>query len=403
MKKNKKKHTADEASVEPADVVSGGEEIVASDEASVAEETAADDISVAVESDSVASEEIEEDVLEEAEETEEMQAEPGEMRVSPRVSPAPFVRTSERIRSLMMDVVIALLPAFLWGVYTFGTRVLTVTVVSVASCVLLEAIIQLIRRRPVRIFDLSAVVTGLLLSMGFSSAVPIWMPVVGAFISIVVIKELFGGLGRNLINPALAARVVLLMWPDALHTFTAPGERLSGVGLPQVESVTTPLEALHNGVFPGVTLADLILGRTAGCIGEIFPVLLLAGGVYLIVRRVISWQIPVAYIGTVACLTFMFPQIEGANLNYMLCQLFSGGLILGAVFMATDPVTSPTTPVGQLIYGAGCGALTVLFRYFGFFAEGMPFAILVMNLLTVVIDRLVIPTPFGGKIAHEKP
>lgn len=321
---------------------------------------------------------------------------------SPRIFSAPFVRTSERVRSLMMDVVIALIPALLWGVYTFGTRVLTVAVVSVASCVLFEAILQLIRRRPVTIFDLSAVVTGLLLTMGFSSAVPIWMPVVGAFISIVVIKGLFGGLGRNLINPALAARVVLLMWPGALHTFTAPGERLTGIGLPQVESVTTPLDALHNGVFPSVTLSDLILGRTAGCIGEIFPILLLAGGVYLMARRIISWRIPVSYIGTVACLAFMFPQIAGANLNYMLCQLFSGGLILGAVFMATDPVTSPITPAGQLIYGVGCGALTILFRYFGFFAEGMPFAILVMNLLTVVIDRLVIPTPFGGKIAHER-
>ncbi|MBQ1976753.1 MAG: RnfABCDGE type electron transport complex subunit D, partial [Clostridia bacterium] len=290
----------------------------------------------------------------------------------------------------------------LWGVYTFGTRVLTVAVVSVASCVLFEAILQLIRRRPVTIFDLSAVVTGLLLTMGFSSAVPIWMPVVGAFISIVVIKGLFGGLGRNLINPALAARVVLLMWPNALHTFTAPGERLTGIGLPQVESVTTPLDALHNDVFPGVTLSDLILGRTAGCIGEIFPVLLLAGGVYLVVRRVISWRIPVSYIGTVACLAFMFPQIEGANLNYMLCQLFSGGLLLGAIFMATDPVTSPTTPAGHWLYGVGCGVLTILFRYFGFFAEGMPFAILLMNLPTVVIDRCVIPTPFGGKITHER-
>jgi electron transport complex protein RnfD len=261
---------------------------------------------------------------------------------------------------------------------------------------------QLITRRPVKIFDLSAVITGLLLTMGFSSAVPIWMPIVGAFISIVLVKGLFGGLGRNLINPALAARVVLLLWPSQLHIFTAPGERLSGIGLTEVASVTTPLEALHSGAFPRVMLSDLILGKTAGCIGEIFPVLLLAGGVYLVVRRVISWRIPVSYIVTVACLAFLFPQIEGANLNYMLCQLFSGGLLLGAIFMATDPVTSPTTPAGHWIYGVGCGVLTILFRYFGFFAEGMPFAILLMNLLTVVIDRFAIPTPFGGKITHER-
>lgn len=413
MKKNKKKRAAtvtDAPVVAPAGEETATEEAVA-EEADIAQETVettSEEISEIEEAPSEETEApekapIESQEAEESEKTEEIRQDRESTHLSPRICPAPFVRTSERIHSLMMDVIIALLPAFLWGVYTFGTRVLTVAVVSVASCMLFEAILQLIRRRPVRIFDLSAVVTGLLLTMGFSSAVPIWMPVVGAFVSIVVVKELFGGLGRNLINPALAARVVLLMWPGALHTFTAPGERLTGVGLPQVESVTTPLDALHNGVFPGVTLSDLILGRTAGCIGEIFPVLLLAGGVYLIVRRVISWQIPVAYIGTVACLAFMFPQIEGANLNYMLCQLFSGGLILGAVFMATDPVTSPTTSAGKLIYGVGCGALTIVFRYFGFFAEGMPFAILVMNLLTVVIDRLVIPTPFGGRTAHEKP
>lgn len=399
MKKNKKKKEAvaaeptpteetavqmDEVSSEPSDLP---EENIVEETADSAEETPA-----LPETETVVPDPVEES------ETESV-TEPAKKL---RAFPAPFIRTSERVHSLMMDVIIALLPAFLWGVYTFGTRVLTVAVVSVASCVLFEAILQLIRRRPVTIFDLSAVVTGLLLTMGFSSAVPIWMPVAGAFISIVVIKGLFGGLGRNLINPALAARVVLLMWPNALHTFTAPGERLTGIGLPQVESVTTPLDALHNGVFPGVTLSDLILGRTAGCIGEIFPVLLLAGGVYLVVRRVISWRIPVSYIGTVACLAFMFPQIEGANLNYMLCQLFSGGLLLGAIFMATDPVTSPTTPAGHWLYGVGCGVLTILFRYFGFFAEGMPFAILLMNLLTVVIDRFVIPTPFGGKITHER-
>lgn len=403
MKKNKKKKETvaaeptpseeaavqlDEVSSEPSDLP---EENIAEETADSAEETPA-----LPESETVVPDSVEET------ETEPVTEPVIEPMKKLRAFPAPFIRTSERVHSLMMDVIIALLPAFLWGVYTFGTRVLTVAVVSVASCVLFEAILQLIRRRPVTIFDLSAVVTGLLLTMGFSSAVPIWMPVVGAFISIVVIKGLFGGLGRNLINPALAARVVLLMWPNALHTFTAPGERLTGIGLPQVESVTTPLDALHNGVFPGVTLSDLILGRTAGCIGEIFPVLLLAGGVYLVVRRVISWRIPVSYIVTVACLAFLFPQIEGANLNYMLCQLFSGGLLLGAIFMATDPVTSPTTPAGHWLYGVGCGVLTILFRYFGFFAEGMPFAILLMNLLTVVIDRCVIPTPFGGKITHER-
>ena len=400
MKKNKKKKDTAVVDPAPAEEVATQTDEVSSEAPALTEENIIEESTAPAEEVSALTEET---AIPDAVDEPDAEAEPvTEPAKKLRAFPAPFIRTSERVHSLMMDVIIALLPAFLWGVYTFGTRVLTVAVVSVASCVLFEAILQLICRRPVTIFDLSAVVTGLLLTMGFSSAVPIWMPVVGAFISIVVIKGLFGGLGRNLINPALAARVVLLMWPNALHTFTAPGERLTGIGLPQVESVTTPLDALHNGVFPGVTLSDLILGRTAGCIGEIFPVLLLAGGVYLVVRRVISWRIPVSYIVTVACLAFLFPQIEGANLNYMLCQLFSGGLLLGAIFMATDPVTSPTTPAGHWIYGVGCGVLTILFRYFGFFAEGMPFAILLMNLLTVVIDRLAIPTPFGGKITHER-
>ena len=408
MKKNKKNTPVTE---ETTDVVEVSEDVPASAEIREGENeitesgVVTDEVPEPIETDTeTGAAEVLDDapaLWEEHEEDEgEAEAAPTLSRV--RLSPAPFVRTSDKTRSLMLDVIIALLPAYLWGIYTFGTRVLTVGVVAIASCVLFEALMQLILHRPIKIGDLSAVVTGLLLTMGFSSAVPIWMPIVGAFVSIVIMKGLFGGIGRNLVNPALAARVLLLMWPSQLHIFTAPGERLSGIGLTHVESVTTPLDALHAGAFPNVMLFDLILGRTAGCIGEIFPVLLLAGGIYLIVRRVISWRIPVAYIGTVACLTFFFPQIEGSNLNFMLCELFSGGLLLGAFFMATDPVTSPTTPYGHLIYGVGCGVLTVLFRYFGYFAEGMPFAILIMNLLVWIIDRYVVPTPFGGRVAHEK-
>lgn len=408
MKKNKKKTPVTE---ETTDVVEVSEDVPASAEIREGENeitesgVVTDEVPEPIETDT---ETGAAEVLDDAPALwEEHEEDDGEAEAAPtlsrvRLSPAPFVRTSDKTRSLMLDVIIALLPAYLWGIYTFGTRVLTVGVVAIASCVLFEALMQLILHRPIKIGDLSAVVTGLLLTMGFSSAVPIWMPIVGAFVSIVIMKGLFGGIGRNLVNPALAARVLLLMWPSQLHIFTAPGERLSGIGLTHVESVTTPLDALHAGAFPNVMLFDLILGRTAGCIGEIFPVLLLAGGIYLIVRRVISWRIPVAYIGTVACLTFFFPQIEGSNLNFMLCELFSGGLLLGAFFMATDPVTSPTTPYGHLIYGAGCGVLTVLFRYFGYFAEGMPFAILIMNLLVWIIDRYVVPSPFGGRVAHEK-
>jgi len=325
-----------------------------------------------------------------------------EMPMNLIISPAPHVRTSDTTSTIMLDVIIALLPAFLWGVYSFGTRALAIGVVSVASCMLFEALFQLLRRRPVTIFDGSAAVTGLLLCMNLSSAVPIWMPIVGAFFAIVVVKQLFGGIGKNVVNPALAARVFLFAWPSEMGTFAAAGTKLSGIGGADVVASATPLASLKAGVFPDVKLSDMILGRTAGCIGEVSAVLLIAGGVYLLFRRVITWHIPVAYIGTVALLTFVFPQIPANHLNFMLSEIFSGGLMLGAIFMATDYATSPVTPSGRLIFGAGCGLITVFIRYFGGYAEGVSFAVLIMNLLVWYIDRFTMPVRFGGKRFEKK-
>ncbi len=318
------------------------------------------------------------------------------------ISPAPHIRTADTTRSLMIDVVIALLPAYLWGVYVFGLRALTLGIVSVASCVLFEALFQLILRRPVTIGDGSAVVTGLLLAMNLPSTVPIWLPIVGAFFAIVVVKQLFGGIGKNIMNPAMAARVFLFSWPEEMGTFAEYGLRLSGVGTADITAGATPLVSLKAGVFPDVTLADMILGKTGGCIGEVASLLLIAGGAYLIIRGVITWHIPVAFVGTVALVTLLFPRTDGSNVNFMLSEVFSGGLLLGAIFMATDYVTAPVTPYGRLLYGVGCGLITVFIRYFGGYVEGVSFGILIMNLLVWYIDRFTMPVRFGGKQVEKK-
>jgi len=327
---------------------------------------------------------------------------PVTMPERPIISPAPHMRTTDTTRAVMIDVVIALLPAFLWGVYVFGMRALIIGVVSVAASVLFEALIQLILRRPVTIVDFSAVVTGLLLAMNLSSAVPIWIPIVGAFFAIVVVKQMFGGIGKNIVNPALAARVFLFAWPSEMGIFTAPGVRLSTFASGDIAASATPLASLKEGVLPDVSLADLILGKVGGCIGEVSSALLIIGGIYLLIRRVITWHIPVAYLGTVAAITFLFPRTDAGNLSFMLSQLFSGGLILGAIFMATDYATSPVTRKGRVIFGIGCGLITVFIRYFGGYVEGVSFSILIMNLLVWYIDRYTMPVRFGGKSDGRK-
>ncbi|MBQ9117155.1 MAG: RnfABCDGE type electron transport complex subunit D [Clostridia bacterium] len=306
------------------------------------------------------------------------------------LSSSPHVKHKNNTRSIMLDVIIAMLPALVWSVVTFGWRPLMLTFVSVLSCISFEYGFQRLTNRPTTVNDLSAVVTGMLLAFNVPSHAAWWLMPIGAFFAIVIVKQLFGGIGKNVVNPAIAARIFLFVsWPAQLTGFNQP--------FTDAVSSATPLSFLKTGVIPeGYSILDMFLGLCPGCLGEVSSLLLLVGGIYLLVRRVITWHIPVAYLGTVAALAFIFPQ-AGGGLEYMAYTLFSGGLMLGAFFMATDYTTSPVTYKGRLLYGFGCGVLTVMIRYFGAYPEGVSFSIMIMNLLVWYIDRLTIPVKFGGK------
>ena len=315
------------------------------------------------------------------------------------VTPSPHIRTEDTSRSIMIDVCIALMPALVWGIYVFGWRSLTLTLISVIFAVGSEFLYEKLMKKPITVMDFSAVVTGLLLALNLPVSAPLWMPAIGSVFAIIVVKQLFGGLGKNFVNPALAARVFLFAWPAHMSDFTAPGQWLSpfaiSVNTVDAAAGATPLALLKNGTLPGASLFDMIIGYEAGCIGEVSALLLAAGGIYLICRRVIGWKIPVCYIGTVLILTFIFKQ-NSLPFDFALSEVFSGGLFLGAIFMATDYATSPVTETGRVIYGIGCGLLTVFIRYFGGYPEGVSFSILIMNLLVWYIDRYTKPVRFGG-------
>ena len=310
------------------------------------------------------------------------------------VSPAPFVKSPETVSTMMLDVIIALIPAYLWGIYVFGFRAAAIALVSIASALLSEAVVRFLLRRPASIGDLSAVVTGLLMAMLMPVSVPLWVPAAGSCFAIV-------GIGNNFVNPALAGWMFLTFFGDHLTKFTQPGAKINSFAVTLAEDDITlgvnPLLALKAGELPETNLFDMMIGNTPGAIGEVSSLLLIAGGIYLLWRRVISWHIPAAFIGTAALITFVLPQYTGIPLDFMLYEIFAGGLILGAFFMATDTTTSPVTVLGKLIYGIGCGILTVVIRYFCDSAEGMHCAILVMNLLAWPIEKLTMPRRFGGK------
>lgn len=317
------------------------------------------------------------------------------------VSPSPHIKSPETTTTVMLEVIIALLPAFIWGVYIFGWRALVLGVLSIGSCVAFEALTQKMLHRPITVKDLSAAVTGLLLVMNLPVSVPLWMPIIGAFIAIVVVKQLFGGIGKNFLNPALAARVFLFSaWASNMSatSYTAPGNRINSLAweMSDVVSSATPLAALKGGELPKIGLTDMVIGNIGGCIGEVSAVLLALGGLYLIIRHIITWHIPVAYIGTVALLTLVFARGDVSALSFMLYEVFAGGLMIGAFFMATDYATSPVTPRGRLLFGFGCGVITVMIRYFGSYPEGVSFAILIMNMLVWYIDKVTMPRRFGG-------
>ena len=312
------------------------------------------------------------------------------VRVSPNVGqPASTA-------AMMGDVLVALLPALAMSVFFFGFRALVLCAVSVASCVGLEYLYRRLTRQKQTIGDLSACVTGLLLAMSLPASSAYWVPVVGSLFSILVIKQLYGGIGKNFMNPALGARMLLATFPVLMTTWPQPMDHLPLWGVDAVASAT-PMSFLHEGTLPPQTLGQLFLGQQGGSLGEVSSFMLLLGGLYLIARRVISWRIPTAFLGTVAMLTLLFPKGSGTPLEWMLAQLLSGGLMFGAFFFATDPVTSPVTPRGQLLFGAGCGVLTVVLRYCGSYPEGVGWAILTMNCCGWLLDRIGTPRRFGEK------
>ena len=314
------------------------------------------------------------------------------------ISSSPHVHSPVTTQTIMRDVVIALAPALAGSIWFFGLRALVVTMVSVLSCWFFEWAWCKLRKQHLKTYDLSFAVTGILLAFVCPPTVEYWMIVVGAAFAILVVKMLYGGIGKNIVNPALAGRALLFSWPVAMSTWVKVG---FGNAAPVVGSTAdvvtaaTPLANMHQGLMPVESLWDCFTGNIGGCIGETSVVLLLLGGAYLLIRKVITWHIPVAYLGTVAVLSFLFPMGNDPILwtGYQLC---TGGVMLGAIFMATDYVTSPLTKLGQLVYGVGCGALTILIRYFGGYNEGVSYAILVMNLFVVLLDRIGRPTKFGA-------
>ena len=301
------------------------------------------------------------------------------------VASSPHIRGNFRTNRIMLDVVLALLPALLVGIAFQGFRALAVTAVSVSTCVMAEYFYAKLTKTRNTVVDGSAMVTGLLLAMTLPSTVPFWLLLIGAVFAIVFVKALCGGLGQNIFNPALSARaLVLLIFPAGLTRF----QGLDGV------TAATPLHHMVMPALPTETIGQMFLGHCPGTIGEVSALALLLGGAYLVYRKVISIRIPAAYLGTVAVLTLVFSK-TGDPVSWMLYQLFSGGVMLGAIFMATDYATSPATPVGQVVYGIGCGVLNVFFRYFGLFPEGVTYAILIMNALVWIIDRYTSIRRFG--------
>ncbi|MEA4846747.1 MAG: RnfABCDGE type electron transport complex subunit D [Clostridiaceae bacterium] len=304
------------------------------------------------------------------------------------VSSSPHIRSEETTQRIMLDVIIALMPALFAGIFYFGFRALTLTVTAVVFAVAAEAVMQKILGKPVTINDLSAVVTGILIAFNVPATLPLWMAAVGSIFAIAVAKQCFGGLGYNFINPALAARAMLLAsWPVRMTGWVAPGA--------DAVSTATPLAILKGGEAVGQALPglwDMFIGNIGGCIGETSALALIIGGAYLLYRRVINYRIPAVYILTVAVLSFLF---GGFDAYMMIYYVLAGGLFLGAIFMATDYSTSPMSPKGQIIFAIGCGFLTSVIRFFGGYPEGVSYSILIMNVATPLIDKYTMPRKFG--------
>ena len=312
------------------------------------------------------------------------------------VSSSPHIRAGITTTSIMRDVCIALVPALICSVMYFGVRSLYLTALCMIFCVGFEYLWQKITKKPVTISDGTAAVTGMLLAFNLPVTVPWWLCLIGSFVAIIIAKQFFGGVGHNFINPALAGRAFLMAsWPILMTRWVEPFS--SGFFIPEdLVSSATPLAILKTpdvGVMPD--LQHLFLGNIGGCIGETSALALLIGGVYLVARKIISCRIPVTYVATVAVLAFLFPNAGFTNLNCMMIHVCSGSLLLGAIFMATDYVTSPITKKGQIIMGLGCGILTFVIRRFGGYPEGASYSIMLMNVATPLIDRWTQPKAYG--------
>ena len=310
------------------------------------------------------------------------------------VSESPHVRSKNTTQRIMLDVFIALIPASAFGVYNFGVPALIRLLVGIFACVAFEAIYQKAMKKKVMVGDMSAAVTGLLLAMNIPSTLPIWMEVVGCAFAIIIVKQLFGGLGQNFMNPALAARCFLLL------AYTRPMTDFVIDGV----SAATPLQMLKpGGEAVGVTdLLSMFIGTNNGVIGETSAMLLLAGGIYLLIRKVIKIHIPLAYIGMFAAMTFFLAPGHQFDIIYTLMEVCGGGILLGAFFMATDYVTSPVTNKGKIYFGLILGVLTFLFRMFGPNAEGVAYSIIIANLLTPFLDMASVPKPCGWTKPEKK-
>lgn len=313
------------------------------------------------------------------------------------VTSSPHVYDRDSISRIMLDVVIALLIPLIGGVYFFGVQALILAAVSVAACVVFEYLWCAVCKKKSTIHDCSAIVTGLLLAMSVPATLPLWMVIVGDFFAIVIVKQFFGGIGKNFMNPALAARALLLAsFPVPMTTWV---NALASRGGIDAVSSATPLAVAKAGEMGAYSYMDLFLGKVPGCIGETSVLLLLIGAAYLLIRGVIHLRVPLFYLGTLAVVTFVFGG-ETLFAGDFLYHLLSGGVVLGAFFMATDYTTSPITPKGKIIMGIGCGLITAVIRLYGGYPEGVTYAILFMNALTPLIDRLTLPKRFGEVRKH---
>lgn len=306
----------------------------------------------------------------------------------------PQLRQPSTTTAMMLDMMVALIPTLGMAVFFFGPRVLALCAVSMGACVFFEWLYRRLTHQSNTIRDLSACVTGLLLALSLPVTTPYWVPVLGSAFAIIVVKQFYGGLGKNFMNPALAGRMLAATLPMLMTTWSQPLQRLS---LFQIDAVSapTPLFYLHDQALSPQPLSQLFLGQRGGCMGEVSAFMLLLGFAYLLMRRVISPRIPLAYLGTVAIISLIIYPVGINPFLWVSYQLMGGGLIIGAIFFATDPTTTPVTPRGQLMFGIGCGLLTMLLRYHGSYPEGVGWAVLTMNCLVWLMDRMGMPRRFG--------